>query len=279
MTKKSSVLPLLAVFLLATTAGCAKDPATDEPNFPTASQEQTSESGHAPEPTRGSPVARESTSETEKNTAACSLDAIHENPDYDWVNTISDCDGSYLVGGQAQTDHVEIFYVDDGEWKKIDRGNHETVMSGFPCFPVSTLDQHGVPDAQRQRITVCEDTGSTSGDDSAYVDVAGLGEWYEPVSMPACDGRNILIVNSIHVPGNSRAELQQEIGKAIMHDNELKYTIPGKCSSLRAQIDGQDIYPIYYDFGDDQQAMCEAKAVHGGNGRTLNNSGDFSDPC
>ena len=173
-------------------------------------------------------------------------------------------------------------------WHRV-RGGRMVAFAGYH-MPIQyegimaehlwTREQAGLFDVSHMGQLVLSGEGAAAALEAVLPgDVAGLGEWYEPVSMPACDGRNILIVNSIHVPGNSRAELQQEIGKAIMHDNELKYTIPGKCSSLRAQIDGQDIYPIYYDFGDDQQAMCEAKAVHGGNGRTLNNSGDFSDPC
>ena len=83
----------------------------------------------------------------------------------------------------------------------------------------------------------------------------------------------------MHIPGNSKQTLESEIGEAMAHDADLEFTLPGQCSSLRASVDGQDVYPIYYDFGLDEQAMCEAKAVHGGTARTLNTSAHYSDPC
>src|SRR5699024_11240853 len=58
--------------------------------------------------------------------------------------------------------------------------------------------------------------------------------------LPACDGRNILIINSVHIPGNSKQTLESEIGKAMAHDADLEFTLPGQCSSLRASVRSEE---------------------------------------
>lgn len=75
-----------------------------------------------------------------------------------------------------------------------------------------------------------------------------------------CDGRGVLIIHSIANPG---AQLLQ----------------PGACSSLRASLDGNDVYGIVIDYGFDTDRLCRAAASIGGNPRTMNNSGDFTSPC
>lgn len=284
MTKKTSVASLLAVLLLATVTACSQEPTSEQSASPSAPEAQSSDDDQAPAPTRGSATASESTAKTTeisaaKNTLDCSVSAVQKNPEYYWVNSVNNCDGTSLVGGEKQTDHIEIFYVANGQWKLIPRDETGMTNTGFQCYSTATLDKYDISDSARSRITICDGSASNQQSTSDYVTVAGMGEWYEPVSMPQCDGRNILIVNSVHLPGNPKDQLAFAIGKAIMSDNDLKYTTPGKCSSLRAQVDGEDVYPIYYDFGTSQQAMCEAKKQYGGNARTLNNLADFSDPC
>ena len=58
-----------------------------------------------------------------------------------------------------------------------------------------------------------------------------------------------------------------------------EYTYPGQCPSLRKQVDGNDIYPIYVDFGQDTEALCRAKAQFGGNARVLSQREEYLDPC
>ena len=53
----------------------------------------------------------------------------------------------------------------------------------------------------------------------------------------------------------------------------------GACSSLRETVDGKSVYAIYYDAGYSVDKVCSLKAQYGGNARSLNNDGDFSDPC
>lgn len=88
---------------------------------------------------------------------------------------------------------------------------------------------------------------------------AGLGEAGEDAMYPACDGRALLMVRPSGRP--------------------VRFSVPGACPSLRAQVDGHKIYPVYLDYGSDVDAMCRAKATYGGNGRILSNAAEYVDPC
>ena len=58
-----------------------------------------------------------------------------------------------------------------------------------------------------------------------------------------------------------------------------QYTFPGQCPSLRAQVNGNDIYPVYLDFGHDTEALCRARANYGGDARVLSNRAELTSPC
>ena len=115
--------------------------------------------------------------------------------------------------------------------------------------------------------------------DGYFINV-GLGEAGKEASFPACDGRYILIVDSIiDEAGDSDTFHRLAMAALTASTPAREYTVPGRCASLRKKVDGNVIYPVYLDFGADKSAMCAAKSRYSGNGRTLNNSGDFTDPC
>ena len=116
-----------------------------------------------------------------------------------------------------------------------------------------------------------------------YIPYVGMGETTpEYAAEPACDGRGILIVDSI-VDYGDRDDTQRRIAfEALTADPSGKtreYTFPGQCPSLRKQLDGHDIYPVYLDYGSDTDALCRAKANYGGNARVLSNREEYVDPC
>lgn len=122
-------------------------------------------------------------------------------------------------------------------------------------------------------------TGLNTG---RYIDAAGRGEWVKEVSTPACDGRNILILDSIIDYGDREDTIGRIADVVMVADPTGKtrhFMTPGHCPSLRAQLDGNDIYPVYLDFGSDVDGMCAAKAAQGGNGRVLSNRNEYVDPC
>ena len=103
-----------------------------------------------------------------------------------------------------------------------------------------------------------------------YISEVGLGEAVQEASFPECDGRYVLIVDSVIADGNKQST-RNKIAHAVMFaDPEGKeFTVPGQCASIRKQVNGNDIYPIYLDFGSDKDAACRAKSTHGGNVRPL----------
>ncbi|MDO4762373.1 MAG: hypothetical protein Q4A31_10680 [Corynebacterium sp.] len=92
-----------------------------------------------------------------------------------------------------------------------------------------------------------------------------------------CDGRYILIVHSaLAAPGTYP---QEEISTALSTYPGSQVGTPGFCSSIRGQLNGHTIYPIYIDYGHNAEAACAGKTQHGGNVRSLNTRSDFSAPC
>ena len=94
-------------------------------------------------------------------------------------------------------------------------------------------------------------------------------------SVPPCDGRGILILDSfVETP-------QPQAGIAALLDRHpgAEFATPGQCPSLRAGVDGARVYPIYMDHGHDTAELCRDKAARGGNARLLTTSAEYIDPC
>ena len=91
-----------------------------------------------------------------------------------------------------------------------------------------------------------------------------------------CDGRGVLIIHSIVDTGQ---DIAAEARNVLTANPGAQLLQPGACSSLRASVDGNDVYGIVIDYGFDTDRLCRAAASIGGNPRTMNNSGDFTSPC
>lgn len=94
-------------------------------------------------------------------------------------------------------------------------------------------------------------------------------------SAPPCDGRGILILDSFV----ETAQPQQGIAALLDRHPGAEFTTPGQCPSLRGELDGARVYPIYTDHGNDTAALCRDKESRGGNARILSTSTDYSEPC
>lgn len=91
-----------------------------------------------------------------------------------------------------------------------------------------------------------------------------------------CDGRGVLIIHSIVDTGQ---DIAAEAKNVLTANPGAQLLQPGACSSLRASLDGNDVYGIVIDYGFDTDRLCRVAASIGGNPRTMNNSGDFTSPC
>lgn len=275
LNKKSLTFSALSVALMLGVASCADESLeTAQGQFNTAETTESATTSTSAKKTTES--AKPTPSKTPQKEPECTVASVQENPEYDWVDTIMECEGGHMYAGKKQTDWTGLFYFADGHWQQVEEDGR--ISTGFKCYNSSTLEQLGFPEAIMDKAIPC-DEGQSSNNNARYISSVPVGGRTVTASTPQCDGRNILIVDSAYLPGNPSGELEDRIGRALAQDSSLEFTTPGICSSLRGEVNGQDVYPIYYDFGSDRQAVCEAKAVHGGNARTLNNDGNFFDPC
>lgn len=146
----------------------------------------------------------------------------------------------------------------------------------------SSASSESSPSTQTVTETVSETASAAAAQADGVITVAGLGEASKDAEYPACDGRAILILDSVVDEGNGGAAMPAIARQVLMahpSGKPVQFTVPGACPSLRAQLDGQNIYPVYLDYGPDVDAMCRAKATYGGNGRILSNAAEYVDPC
>ncbi|MCF4007216.1 hypothetical protein L1O03_08520 [Corynebacterium uropygiale] len=205
----------------------------------------------------------------------CEPSVIQKTPTFARMTAIY-CDGTHLRAGIPNSGTLALAVWEGNSWKEVQAaGRTET---DFPCYNTDDLKAMGFPDAIVTKVTTCNEAAPAAPQKSnRYRSVVGLGESrVADVSTPPCDGRYILIHQSVLGDAD---QVNDELATAIMGHPDREYTYPGQCSSLRAQVDGVDVYPVYTDYGTNLQAMCAAKQREGGNGRTLNNNGDFTDPC
>lgn len=196
------------------------------------------------------------------------------------------CSGDWLLFGVPRTDDVRYYHWANGHWSKYERDGVAGI-SGYDCFSSSRLDADHVPSEIRSRFLECtpdettksnKSSSSDNADSSGYISSVNVSGRTVRASSPSCDGRNIVIKDSI-VDINKDATAG-DISRALAANPGSEFMTPGHCSSLRGQLNGDDIYPVYEDFGSDRSAMCaEAGSRSNWYPRTLNDRGDFSSPC
>ncbi|HAT1133489.1 hypothetical protein ACL1HS_09300 [Corynebacterium striatum] len=96
-------------------------------------------------------------------------------------------------------------------------------------------------------------------------------------SAVACDGRGVLIVDS--VVANSPAEALPQIQRSVANNPGAEYYNPGICPSLRGEVAEGKVYPVVIDYGFDTDALCYAASRLGGNPRILSTRAEFLSPC
>ena len=179
-------------------------------------------------------------------------------------DVVDGCDGEWAMAGAKNSDDLGVVRYTNGRWAGYDHcaDGRDVVPEALQRF-LHTCDTRGTGPVGPSRSSGGHSVPSARGPIQA--------------SSPACDGRGILIVNSVvEQPGVST---EQQLTDALNAVPGTEYTLPGQCSSLRASLEGAAVYPVYIDYGSDRQALCAGKARYGGNARTLNTVGDFHDPC
>lgn len=98
--------------------------------------------------------------------------------------------------------------------------------------------------------------------------------------VPQCDGRGVLIVQSVF--GDS-GDVAGEINAALANNPGAVVYPPGVCPTIRGSVGGVDVHPVVLDYGNDFAGLCAAEAEAGdpnaGNARSLDQSAVQESPC
>lgn len=217
----------------------------------------------------------------------CTNAALERSPGFEDMEFFDQCEGGFAYPGVPMSDYSVLAQWDGEKWVAVPSdGVWDGMGLQSECYNPGRLEALGVPERFASKVRRCGVYGPGEEPPSAatgYIPYVGLGEATPKyASQPACDGRGILIVDSIVATGSRDDTMRRIAFEALAADPTGKtreYTFPGQCPSLRAQVDGNDIYPVYLDFGTDFNALCAAKAQYGGNARVLSNREEFVDPC
>lgn len=196
---------------------------------------------------------------------------------------------TYSQGSAVQSTHnAQDTSVENSDTNKTS----SEVLSAEVSSHVITVTETATATPQVPTSTVKETTAvvtTSTATNESYSGVSSLSAYDEP----QCDGRTILIVESVVITSSTANEVNA-VQTALNRHPGAKTTRPGACPSLRAtkpdsqgrslsdpNSDGGTIFPIYYDYGSDTAAACSAAGQYpGSNPRKLSNTqGDYSSPC
>ena len=186
------------------------------------------------------------------------------------------CDGTWLYLAQKQSSNYGLFYWTDNDWK-VYHTDSTTGDSVNSCYDKEKLDKAGAPKDLTNQLNLCEaqQTQTPKVRDkpiTAEEEYPPEDYWYGE-----CDGRYVLIAESVIIPPATDPISEPYRVHKKYPGSKI---IPGSaCSSLRSHVEGGTVYAIIYEAGHSVDKVCELKAKYGGNARSLNNDGDFSDPC
>lgn len=166
-------------------------------------------------------------------------------------------EGSFTIGGRDARIRTDGRVLPEGHGQAAPATSESTRATG----PSAT--------------TAPRATGSDAG--SGFVTEVRSGGRTVQASAPACDGRGVLILES--VVEQSGVDTAGAIGAALGRYPDARFTTPGHCPSLRASLNGADVYAIFVDHGGDTSALCADKASRGGNARVLSDRNEYVDPC
>ncbi|WKK62149.1 hypothetical protein QYQ98_04585 [Corynebacterium sp. P3-F1] len=281
------------VLVSSAAVGCSGG-SIEEPELTKVSSDSSSAEAEAEDEPSASPEPMSNGSKPDCSPEAVEGSVGHEGEQ--WV--VMECEGDFAFVGQSDSDFVFPVMWEDGKWTtfKADGRLEDGIQPA--CYNKSTLDRLGVGPRVRAHLYDCASeelfggngnsggSGSSGGggqsgyprrNSDGYIVEVGLGEAGQKASFPACDGRYILLLDSV-VDSGDGLDTFYELAEAVLHANPSgkEFTVPGQCDSLRKSVHGNDIYPVYLDFGSDMAAACRAKSTYGGSVRPLKN-GSFPD--
>lgn len=182
--------------------------------------------------------------------------------------------GEYVEHGRVTCSHVD---ADTVSCSVGDDGFTLTGPDGEIALERTVISNSGADSGSGSSDSSDDSAGSADSGSSGYITSVPTSSGVVRASTPACDSRGILILESVVVqPGVDAGEA---IAKALAKYPGSEFTTPGACPSLRAQLNGADIYAVYFDYGKDSDRLCSAATNTGGNARVLSNRHEYVSPC
>lgn len=206
----------------------------------------------------------------------------YKNP----VTLVVYCDGNWAQIAGWGSDVGYPLHWNGSEWESVEF--HEPWEGGMwgGCWSREKLKSQGASEAALDTIMIpyCEDekqanSGNNPPDTGAN---KASSDSVTGIRNPSCDGRYILIADSVVVQAGQ--DPQAAVNARLANYPGAYVAEPGACPSLRAvePSTGGDIYAIYYDYGFDANAACAAAGTKGDHDyvRILTtNPGEYRSPC
>lgn len=178
------------------------------------------------------------------------------------------CDDDWLLLAQENSSLYYLHSWAGNSWIPHE-ADGEFSDSHMDCYDRKELIEDGLPEQYVDDVPLCSSEELAAADQEKELKPGYLGD--------LCDGSYILIVDSVLVP---YGELRTPYVDQALAQHPGAKSMPGlACNSLRSEVDGKEVFAIYYDAGHSVDEVCKLKARYGGNARSLNNDADFSDPC
>ena len=201
------------------------------------------------------------------------------------LDDVEKCDGTWAAAIQHGTDWLIPLHWTGSEWEEYtpDKDNIYSPIGG-PCYSAERMQRDGVPEDTQRMFGRCTPASeakkhpNNNNSDGTITSVSVNGST-RSIRNVTCDGDYVLIVQSVIDPpgGDTKGKLRS----ALAGNPDAYYTYPGACPSLRKKDPNGDlVYPVLIDYGQDRDALCQAAATKSGAfPRRLDDDDSYSSPC
>lgn len=252
-----------------------------------ASSESTTSPARGSQKNGSTEEADDSDNETGPSVSErCTIDYMRETGAiYDELDDVLECDGTWAIANQHGSDWIFPLHWTGSKWEayKPDKDNPHSHLGGR-CYSDERMQRDGVPEKLQTQFGRCvpewkEEKHLNSNNSDGTITSVSVNGSTRSIRNVTCDGDYVLIVQSvIDQPGG---DTKGKLRSALASNPDAYYTYPGACPSLRKKDPNGDlVYPVLIDYGQDRDALCQAAATTSGAfPRRLDDDDSYSSPC
>ena len=252
-----------------------------------ASSESTTSPAEDSQKNKSTEEANDGDNETGPSVSErCTIDYMHETGVVPAeLDDVEKCDGTWAGAIQHGTDWLIPLHWTGSKWEEYtpDKENIYSPIGGR-CYSEEKMQRDGVPEDTQHLFGRCTPASkakkhpNNNNSDGTITSVSVNGST-RSIRNVTCDGDYVLIVQSvIDQPGG---DTKGKLRSALASNPDAYYTYPGACPSLRKKDPNGDlVYPVLIDYGQDRDALCQAAATTSGVfPRRLDDDDSYSSPC